>query len=154
MQVSEGVEQMVVEMNRTRGDPVLFVKPLAGGYQPGFLPTVLDYANYSDRCWTVLHLPSQLALPGLERACPAHPGARRLAGSRPAPAARLHRRSLPGVDDALRFHTGSVRRELMLRCGAAACPSRSGWIITAASCCSPHLACKRFAASALGVTRR
>mmetsp|Transcript_12582 Transcript_12582/g.37821 ORF Transcript_12582/g.37821 Transcript_12582/m.37821 type:complete len:987 (+) Transcript_12582:235-3195(+) len=46
--VPENVEQLVVEMNRTTGDPVLFVKPLAAGFQPGSLPTVLDYANYSD----------------------------------------------------------------------------------------------------------
>lgn len=95
MQVSEGVEQMVVEMNRSRGDPVLFVKPLAGGYQPGFLPSVLDFANYSDRCWAVPHLPAQLAWPGVARTCAAYPGPfRRPAGSRRAGAAGVRRRSV------------------------------------------------------------
>lgn len=37
-----------MEMSRTSGDPVLFVKPAAEGYQAGALPSVLDYGNFSD----------------------------------------------------------------------------------------------------------
>ena len=106
VQVSEGVEQMVVEMNRTRGDPVLFVKPLAGGYQPGFLPSVLDFANYSDRCWAVPHLPAQPALPGVERACAARPGTPQAGQQRActcSPAAPPE----------------SVCQEVMMHCGSA-----------------------------------
>lgn len=36
----QGVASLLVEMNRTSGDPVLFVEPAAAGFRAGALPTV------------------------------------------------------------------------------------------------------------------
>ena len=47
-QLPEGVQGLLVEMNRSSGDPVLFVKPAAAGFRPGGLPSVLDYDNFTD----------------------------------------------------------------------------------------------------------
>lgn len=50
-QVNETLALMLVEMKRTRGDPVLFVKPDGHGYgQQGALPSMLpnDLASYAD----------------------------------------------------------------------------------------------------------
>jgi len=48
VQLPERAEDLLVEMSRTSGDPVLFVKPAAEGYQAGALPSVLDYGNFTD----------------------------------------------------------------------------------------------------------
>ena len=40
LQVPQGVASLLVEMNRTSGDPVLFVEPAAAGFRAGALPTV------------------------------------------------------------------------------------------------------------------
>lgn len=48
LEVPPGVEEVLVEMGRSSGDPLLFVKPLAAGVLPGGVPTALDYATYSD----------------------------------------------------------------------------------------------------------
>ena len=39
---------MLVELTRTRGDPVLFLKSKDLGSVPGGLPTVTDYTEFAD----------------------------------------------------------------------------------------------------------
>lgn len=39
---------LLVEMKRTRGDPVLFVKHAGDGFLPGGVPTVFDYQKFAD----------------------------------------------------------------------------------------------------------
>ena len=56
-QLPPGQVALVVEMNRSRGDPVLLRKPAAAGVQAGALPSVLVSCHtcLSGRCfWTRL----------------------------------------------------------------------------------------------------
>ena len=48
-QVPEGSNMLLVEMERIRGDPVLFVKHQDAGFARGGLPAVLDYDLYADQ---------------------------------------------------------------------------------------------------------
>ena len=41
LEVPPGVQGLLVEMNRSAGDPVLVVKPAPAGFRPGGLPTVM-----------------------------------------------------------------------------------------------------------------
>ncbi len=42
-------QELLVEMRRTRGDPVLFVKPADAGFQAGALPAYQDFDQFAVR---------------------------------------------------------------------------------------------------------
>ena len=42
------VEAVSLEMNRTRGDEVLFLMPATAGQQLGSVPSLVDYQNFAD----------------------------------------------------------------------------------------------------------
>ena len=42
-----GGQELLVEMRRTRGDPVLFVKPANAGFQAGALPAYQDFDQFA-----------------------------------------------------------------------------------------------------------
>lgn len=46
--LTQPVNGMLVELTRTRGDPVLFLKNKDMGAVPGGLPTVADYTEFAD----------------------------------------------------------------------------------------------------------
>jgi hypothetical protein len=46
--LNEPVDGMLVELTRTRGDTVLFLKNKDEGSVPGGLPTVADYTEFAD----------------------------------------------------------------------------------------------------------
>ncbi len=46
-QVASTSAHLLVTLDRTAGDPVLFVKPVNGGHQPGALPSVRDFPTYA-----------------------------------------------------------------------------------------------------------
>ena len=46
--LNQPVNGMLVELTRTRGDPVLFLKSKDLGSVPGGLPTVSDYTEFAD----------------------------------------------------------------------------------------------------------
>uniref|UniRef100_A0A061S256 E3 ubiquitin-protein ligase RLIM n=1 Tax=Tetraselmis sp. GSL018 TaxID=582737 RepID=A0A061S256_9CHLO len=49
LEVPENTAQLLVELNRTRGDPVLFVKHRDEGFSRGGLPNVQDYDLHADQ---------------------------------------------------------------------------------------------------------
>ncbi len=44
-----GGQALLVEMHRARGDPVLFAKPAAAGFQAGALPSYQDFDAFAVR---------------------------------------------------------------------------------------------------------
>lgn len=48
LQLPANVSALIVEMERTRGDPVLMLIDALAGEEAGALPSVLDFGNYSD----------------------------------------------------------------------------------------------------------
>lgn len=48
MQTSEATSSILVEMNRTAGDPVLYAKGFLEGIEPTSLPNIIDFSDYAD----------------------------------------------------------------------------------------------------------
>eukprot|EP00899_Mesostigma_viride_P007560 jgi/Mesvir1/16805/Mv15170-RA.2 len=49
VEVSQPGSSLLVELKRTRGDPVLFVKEVNGGYVAGGVPSELDFSSFADK---------------------------------------------------------------------------------------------------------